>query len=131
MSRNDRPRSTRSPIFVRWLVRRDVVCLALIINIIIWPAPDLSIFGAPVRSVLLLAKGIFGRQAESRQETMADRIARVSDVRVSPQRHVGYLGERVAFAAVGTDWSGEVVHGLGEPLRSPKSGNTLIKCRRP
>jgi RHS repeat-associated protein len=43
--------------------------------------------------------------------TMAERIARVSSITVSPQKHVGYIGDSVTFVAMGADAEGQPAHG--------------------
>ncbi len=47
-----------------------------------------------------------------RQETLAERIARVSTIRITPYKFVGYIGETQTFTAVGADSTGQVVHGV-------------------
>jgi RHS repeat-associated protein len=47
----------------------------------------------------------------ARPITMADRIAQVAAITVSPNRMVGYIAETVTFVAMGADIRGDLVHG--------------------
>jgi len=47
----------------------------------------------------------------ARDLTMAERMARVSSIAVSPQKYVGYIGDSVTFVAMGTDTEGQPAHG--------------------
>ena len=47
-----------------------------------------------------------------RQETLADRLTRVSKIRVVPAKLVAYIGDTHTFTALGAGSGGEVVHGV-------------------
>lgn len=113
----------------RFSVRRKLVCFALIFNILMWPGDaftlqQVSVLGsavsssvstlvtAPLRISDAIFKWMFGPTALLRQtETLQERTARVSSIRLSPPRFVAYVNENVTFTALGTDINGETVHG--------------------
>src|SRR5436190_23245169 len=89
--------------------RRRLVCLALILSFIVWPGSisyQLPLLASVIveaaidtlRSVPPYIKRLCRpRAAGQRPERLADRIAAVSSVRVSPQRFVGYQGQSLVF----------------------------------
>ncbi len=105
---------------------RRLVCLAVVVNLLIWPGPNLIIEQLPVFASTTVEYGsgvvhsieqflvwLFSRSPKGPvQETLAGRIARVSSIRASPPKSVGYIGETVTFTAVGVDARNEVVHGV-------------------
>lgn len=107
--------STRRPrSFARSGWRRRLVCLALMLNLLIWPGPNLIARQLPVfaatsveytsRTVHSIA-GFFrllfhGPKKAAAQESLADRIARVSKIRITPPKFVGYLGDKVSFSGL-------------------------------
>jgi hypothetical protein len=104
-------------------LRRRLICLFLMMNFLVWPGAGLALRELPVLAstafeatteslgfIPKLFNWMFG-PAPQRQQSLADRIASVSTISLSPRRFVGYLGETTTFTALGTDSSGEVVHG--------------------
>lgn len=51
------------------------------------------------------------KNSSPQQETMANRLSRVSRIRITPFKLVGYLGETPTFSAAGWDANREIVHG--------------------
>ncbi len=129
-------------------MRRKLVCFAIILNLLVWPTPGLtlrpmldpvSVLTSTVSSTMSGAGSAFSRFATSvvfipagplmlplpvlplwpfqsvtpvaRDLSMAERIARVAAVKVSPNKLVGYVGDSVTFVAMGTDSLGEPAHG--------------------
>ncbi len=137
-----RNRTVRS-LFPRRL-HRKLICFALIFNILIWPGQaftlrPMSVLGTAVSySVSSLAIGplristaifqwMFGPATLMRQtETLEDRIARVSSIRLSPPKFVGYVNETVTFTAFGTDSSGQAVHGAKYAWESSNTDKAQI-----
>jgi RHS repeat-associated protein len=46
-----------------------------------------------------------------RQESMADRAARISSIQITPSRYVAYIGDTLTLSALGLDSSGQAVQG--------------------
>jgi len=119
-------RSILTRLFRRRVVRR-VGCLALIASLLILPGPGIGIrevaalastavdlTNSPIRYLQPILRSLLGLgvRARPRRETLADRIAQVSQVRISPLRLVGYTGEGAAFTAVGADLFDRTIPGL-------------------
>jgi hypothetical protein len=114
---------------------RKFVCLFVVLNLLLWPAPgsaraiaklasstviipaiDVTTVYARVVSSLFdttLFEWIFGIQSsgKDRPETLADRIARISEITVSPEKFVGYVGDKLTFVAIGSDLLDRPVQG--------------------
>jgi hypothetical protein len=111
--------------FLRCGIRRKLLCLALILSLIILPS-DLSLRQLPViaSTAVEMTAGmtswassiwnwLFGSQSDRPQRlTLADRIARVSSISVSPSKMVGYQGETLTFNALPSDSVGKTVQGV-------------------
>src|SRR2546423_1727265 len=112
----------------QWFIRgwrRRVLCLVLICGLLTLPdagyavraATDVAVKVAkdtlaPVPVAVRLFKRLFRRTVTPpRQETTADRNARVQHIRISPGRFVGYVGETITFVAMGLDATGQPAHG--------------------
>jgi hypothetical protein len=108
-------------------VRRRAVCFALISSLLILPSPGIAasevralastavdLTTSPIRFLQPFLKSPFGFRAQQkpRRETLADRRARVSQIRVSPLKLVGYLGEGATFTASPTDSLGRTIQGV-------------------
>ncbi|HXG67991.1 MAG TPA: hypothetical protein VNO70_23035, partial [Blastocatellia bacterium] len=105
---------------------RKAICLSLLLTLLVSPAPgfilrDLPQFAAhavafassEARKLPDFFKSWLGKPAAiSRQETLADRTARVAAIRISPPKFVGYLDETQTFSAIGLDAAGEIVEGV-------------------
>jgi hypothetical protein len=103
---------------------RRFFCLSLVLILFTVSSPQLAqpLFASALRIVKdtvsplrLLTHSMRPWSAPAalpRQETLADRIARVSSIQIAPRKFVGYIGETQTFTAVGLDSSGEVVHGV-------------------
>jgi len=104
-------------------IRRKLICLALILSLLILPS-NLAFRQLPVMastaaefttSVSTWASSVwrwlFGSQRPARL-TIADRIAQVSTISLSPSKRVGYQGEQVIFNALPSDFSGNTVQGV-------------------
>ena len=109
--------------------RRKLLCLALMLTMLSMPGVDITLHQAPVlaasavdsatssfRDLTIFLEWLFRRNkavpAPVRQETLAERLTRVSRVRVVPAKLVAYIGDTHTFTAVGADSGGNVVHGV-------------------
>ncbi len=111
---------------LRSKLRRKVVCLFLILSLFIWPGTSLalkplSVFASTAiylgtdasRDLSQLVKNLFwSKSAATRQETLADRLARVERIQVSPSVFVGYQNQPVVLAAIASDLAGSTVQGV-------------------
>src|SRR5436853_1981448 len=108
-------------------LRRQLICLALILNLLIWPGPNLIAQQIPVmastsveyttvaaRTISDFFKWLFSRSKTQRAGhlTSADRRARVARIRINPAKFVGYEGQQVVFTAFPTDASDEPAQGI-------------------
>src|SRR6185503_6423206 len=137
--------------------RRKLVCLALTLTLLSGPGPalhQLPVFASVVvdaasdtlRSVPPYIKWLLRpKAAAQRPERLADRIAAVSGICVSPQKFVGYLGQTVTFTGLPADPAGRTIQGVkltwesGDPdkVKIDEAGNarflqpglTHIICR--
>ena len=121
-------------------VRRKLLCLVLMLALQSTPGFDIALQQAPVlasatvnsatssfRDLTKFLEWLFGKKAVPapvRQETLADRLTRVSRVRVVPAKLVAYIGDTHTFTAVGGGSGGDVVHGV---RFSWSSGTTNLK----
>jgi hypothetical protein len=94
-------------LLLRHSLTRKLLCLAIIINLLIWPSSgialrELSVLAATAVEeasaslglVPKLFKWLFGPQtATASRETLADRLTYVSQVDLSPRKFVGYQGQ--------------------------------------
>ncbi|MEN3331492.1 MAG: hypothetical protein V7641_857 [Blastocatellia bacterium] len=106
--------------------RRRILCLVLILGLLIVPDAGYAISAAsalavqvakdtiaPVPVALEWFKGLLRRSAKPvRQETLADRLAYVTQLQVTPRRFVGYLGQTVTFTALPLNASGQIIQGV-------------------
>jgi RHS repeat-associated protein len=117
--------------FLSWrALHRRLVCCALIFNILLWPGHaatvesisqlsssmghSISILSTgPTRIFAAVFKFLFGPARPARQaETLADRLAGVAHVRISPSKFVGYEGGSVTLTAHPTDYLDRAVQGV-------------------
>jgi RHS repeat-associated protein len=70
-----------------------------------------DIASVPVNYLSTLLRAVWNKKTKPRQESLANRLSRISRIRLTPFKLVGYLGETQTFAAVGLDADGEIVHG--------------------
>lgn len=117
-------RSSRS--FFRRFFGRKLLCLVLILSLIILPAPSSSFSFFPVLASVAVSttgdslhrvakffKSLFAPSHQSPQrEKLADRRARVSNIRISPHRFAGYEGDVIRFTALPSDSINRVVQGV-------------------
>ncbi|HEU4391582.1 MAG TPA: hypothetical protein VFV34_27590, partial [Blastocatellia bacterium] len=103
-----------------------MISVALAVNLLIFPGVDqlaLQVppiassmfdgFTAPLRAIPVVWKRIFQLEPQApKQETMADRAAKVFQIRLSPAKLTAYVGDRVTFTALSNDVQGQVVHGV-------------------
>ena len=107
-------------------LRRRIVCVALVLSLLILPGPGLALNELPAlasdatcvtvgsfRYLPLVIKNLFGMfsSAKPRPQNLDERIASVRELRVSPHKLVGYVGDRVTFAGMGVDGDGQLAHG--------------------
>ena len=106
---------------------RKLICFALISSLLILPGPGVAL--SEVRALASTAVGLttspihylqpilrslfgLGARARARREGLADRLARVAQVRISPFKLVGYTEEGATFTAVGADLFDRTIPGL-------------------
>jgi RHS repeat-associated protein len=101
-----------------------------VLNFLIWPTPGvarefaklassasavvsstIAITTEPLRAVSYLFKLIGSGKVRAQADTPADRTASVTSIRISPQKIVGYLGQRIQFSAVGNNVYGLTIQG--------------------
>ncbi|MEK6301805.1 MAG: hypothetical protein AABO41_13930 [Acidobacteriota bacterium] len=119
-------RSTLTRLFRRRVFGK-VICLALVASLLILPGPGIAasdvralastavdLGTSPIRFLQPILRSLFGfgAQARPRRETLTDRRARVSQIRVSPFKLVGYLGEGATFTASPTDFRDRTIQGV-------------------
>ncbi len=107
-------------------VRRKLVCLALMLNLLIWPGADfalrqlpsiamaaINLASSPLRYGSFAIGSLFrSLAATSQQETPEQRLARLAVIGLSPIKYVGYQQQKVSFSALGLDLSGKAVNGI-------------------
>lgn len=112
--------------FLRSGIRRKLLCIILILTLLILPNSDLTLRQLPVMAATTVefAVGVnswassfwnwlFGAKPSRRQrESLTDRIARVSTIRLTPSKIVGYQGDVVTLNALPSDLSGNTVQGV-------------------
>ena len=120
-------------------LRRKLICLTLILCLIGFPLPNGSIYELKVLAssavglttgtygqLSLLLKWLLGGASGQQEETLEDRIARVWQITISPHRFVGYIGDKVTFVAMGSDASGDPVHGAKFTFESSDESKLTI-----
>ena len=65
----------------------------------------------PLRPLSQAMNWLFG-SAAAQEEALADRLAAVARVRITPYKFVGYQNQSVTFSALATDALGNTVHGV-------------------
>ncbi len=81
----------------------------------------------PVNHLSTLLRWLLNKKAmPPQQETLASRTSRVSRIRITPFKLVGYINETQTFAAVGLDANGEIVHGAKFTWESEKADKISI-----
>ncbi len=107
-------------------MRRRVLCLFLILNLIIWSGTGIALKPVSVlastavyigtdatRGLSEFVKSLFiSKTAAPRQETLADRLARVARIQVSPSGFAGYQSQPVVLTAIASDLAGHTVQGV-------------------
>jgi RHS repeat-associated protein len=114
--------------FPRLLLRhgliRKLLCLAIIINLLIWPSSGIALRELPVLaatayegasdSLRLLPKLIswLFPQTLQRKDKLSDRLAAVFRLQISPAKLVGYQGDTLVFTALPNDRAGSIIQGV-------------------
>jgi RHS repeat-associated protein len=107
-------------------LRRKLVCLALVLSLLILPLPSkafselsslsssaVNIYSLPVQAIVSLSKRLFKSRANQMQvDTLLNRQAQVTKLRVTPFKLVGYRGQVVNFSALPLDTLDRVVQGV-------------------
>jgi hypothetical protein len=119
--------------------RRKLVCLVLMLSLLILPAPSyaftqLSMLASSVMSVSTptinylptLWKWLFSPSGVEPEETLNDRLARVSRIQISPTKFVGYEGQALTFIAIGLDSADRTIQGLVFSWESSDSSKVQI-----
>lgn len=118
---------------------RKLACLILIFSLLLLPnssqafthlpvlaSSAVEVTSLPVNYLSTLLRWMVSRKAKPPQETVASRTSRVSRIRITPFKLVGYIGETQTFSAVGLDASGEIVHGAKFTWESEKTDKISI-----
>src|ERR1041384_6021000 len=126
---------------------RTFTCHVIIVNLLIWPDPSLTVkpiiepasamVGSAVSSAISQLRGLpvmmfplelstpgplvipvpvlpfwpFQASSVARPNSIAERTARVAEIKVTPQRLVAYIGDTVTFVAMGSGLNGQPEHG--------------------
>jgi RHS repeat-associated protein len=111
--------------FVRSIVGRRLVCLLIVMSLPIWPgklvlpsvtakAYALDFTGAPIGYLPLVLRSLlwFTSSSQRAEDSLADRLAQVAHIRVTPNRFVAYAGQSLIYDAVGTNLAGQTIPGL-------------------
>ena len=116
--------------FLRRTLRRRVVCCVAALNLLLWPGPGLITepFIATASAVINTRVGFYSYEAlflrrlvsrlfsqsnnRPRRETMADRAAAVSHIKINPIKLVGYEGSGATFTATPSDSRDRTVQGV-------------------
>lgn len=108
------------------LLCRRLVTLLIILSLPMWPGVPMAGFlpvsahsevvfgGGPVGYLPFVVKALlwFVPTKPQRKETLADRIAQVARLKVSPLKLVAYQNQVIAFTALPTNFAGETVQGV-------------------
>ena len=104
-------------------LRRKFLCTVLILSLLALPgnhfadafsamaSSTVEISSAPVRWVASLFDALKSKPSRRQRPSIADRIARVSRIRVTPFKTVGYQGDTMTFSALPSDSSDLTVQG--------------------
>lgn len=124
--------------FRRAVVRR-AVCSLIVMSLPIWPgkfvlpsltakAYALDFTGAPIGYLPLVLKSLVWLTSSSQraEDSLADRLAQVAHLRVTPDRFVAYEGQSLNFDAVGTNVAGQTIPGLVFNWESSDSSKVQI-----
>lgn len=127
-----------SAIKTKNLRRKIIVCL-LCFSLLSVPVPAHAItrlstviasatdvISLPVTFVPSILRHLLGQTAIEQEETLADRLARVSQIRLSPSTFVAYEGQTMIFTAIGSDTSDRVIQGVGFSWESADSTKVEI-----
>lgn len=118
-----RPLTSSLVTHLRSKLSRKLICLAVMFSLVMLPAPGLAdegrllssltgdVTAGSVRVVSWLFSMLFGAQAAP-PETLADRLAQIRTIRISPSRFVGYPGESVSFQSIGRNFAGQTIQGV-------------------
>jgi RHS repeat-associated protein len=115
---------TFSRAFVRERVGQKLLCFALVVNLMTWSAPGwilqqfpvlaadvVNATTSPLKNYMLFFRRLL-RSKPARQESLADRIAQVARLKISPLKLVAYQNQVIAFTALPTNFAGETVQGV-------------------
>lgn len=128
----------RSSLFRRHLLRK-AACLLVAMSLPIWPgklvlpsmtarAYALDFTGAPIGYLPLFLRSLFWLTSSSQraEDSLADRLAQVARIRVTPDRFVAYVGQSLIFDADGTNIAGQTIQGLVFNWESTDSSKVQI-----
>jgi YD repeat-containing protein len=109
---------------------RKLVCFALIFNLLLWPGQASTMYSVsqlgssigysittlstgPLRISSAIFKLLFGSPRRAQQaERLADRLAAVTHIRISPGKFVGYEGGSLTLTAHPTDYLDRTIQGV-------------------
>ncbi len=110
--------------FISKLRRRKILSLILILSLLILPMPSLAssswqsltasavnLMSAAFHLPPYFLRHLFGSTTPDRDDTLEDRLAQISRIRVTPNKFVGYENQRVKFSAIGFNSGGQVIQG--------------------
>jgi len=107
-------------------------------NLLIWPGINLALRDLPVLAASAFeittdSLGFFPRLWRSlfpaspqRKDRLADRLANVFRLQITPFKSVGYQGDVVSFSALPTDFSGNIIQGVKFNWESSDTEKLLI-----
>lgn len=120
--------------------RRRALCLVLIFGLLMVPEAGYAVSTTASFAVQLAKDTVrpvpvaiewfkhFFRRSDTppRQETLADRLAYVTQLQITPRRFVGYLGQTVAFTALPLNANGQTIQGVRFDWESSDTNKALI-----
>jgi hypothetical protein len=128
----------RSNLYQRAFIRKSV-CFLIVMSLPIWPgkfvlpsltarAYALDFTGAPIGYLPLVLRSLLWLTSSSQraEDSLADRLAQVAHIRVTPDRFVTYAGQSLIFDAVGTNFAGQTIPGLVFNWESSDSSKVQI-----
>lgn len=107
-------------------LRRKLVCLVLVLSLLILPLPSQAFtelsslsssvfysYTTPLKAITALSKWLFtAKPPQARADTLADRLANVATLRVTPFKQVVYQNQSLTFSALPLDSLDRVAQGV-------------------
>jgi RHS repeat-associated protein len=122
---------------------RSLIVFVLLFSFLLAPSPQLAheiaasisaSVGSGATQTIKLSTRLFSfffqsahaSQVIAESETLADRLAQVAQVQITPRRFVGYIGQTVAFRALPLNASGQTIQGVRFDWQSSDASKVQI-----